>query len=37
MYLKFENDGTLYSGDVSITGKTLVLRYDGTYYSLTKQ
>lgn len=35
--LKFDNDGTLYSGDVSITGKTLVLRYDGTYYSLTKQ
>lgn len=35
--LKFENDGTLYSGTASITGKTLVLKYGGTYYTLSKQ
>lgn len=35
--LKFDNDGTLYTGTASITGKTLVLRYNDTYYTLIKQ
>lgn len=35
--LKFDGDGTLYTGMATITGSTLMLSYNGTYYSLTKQ
>lgn len=34
--LKFENDGTLYTGTCSITGSSMMLRYGGTYYALKK-
>lgn len=35
--LKFDGDGTLYTGMATITGSTLMLSYNSTYYSLTKQ
>lgn len=35
--LKFDGNGTLYTGTASITGNTLILRYNDTYYSLRKQ
>lgn len=34
--LKFDGDDTLYSGTAVITGKTLMLRYNGSYYALIK-
>lgn len=35
--IKYDKDGTLYTGTASLTGKTLVLRYGDTYYSLKKK
>lgn len=35
--LKFDGDGTLYTGTCTITGNTMMLRYGNTYYSLTRK
>lgn len=35
--LKFDGNGTLYTGMATITGNTLMLSYNNTYYSLDRQ